>query len=181
MAIDSAVRAFEVTRKMTSSQRAIVLRKVADGIAARREEFARTICQEAGKPIKTSRIEVERAISTFQIAAEESTRIYGEYIPLDTLESTSGRWGLVRRFPLGPVFAITPFNFPLNLVAHKVAPAMAAGLSAHSEAGAADAHLVVAAGRDCAGVGMAGGRIRGHAACPTKTPPCWWPTTASSC
>ena len=127
VAIESAVRAFEVTRKMTSCQRAMVLRKVADGLAARREEFARTICQEAGKPIKTSRIEVERALNTFQIAAEESTRIYGEYIPLDALESTSGRWGLVRRFPLGLVFAITPFNFPLNLVAHKVAPAMAAG------------------------------------------------------
>ena len=127
VAIESAVRAFEVTRKMTSHQRASALRKVADGITTRREEFARTICQEAGKPIKTSRIEVERAINTFQIAAEESTRIYGEYIPLDTLESTSGRWGLVRRFPLGPVFAITPFNFPLNLVAHKLAPAMAAG------------------------------------------------------
>ena len=126
-AIESAVQAFVVTRKMTSHQRASALRKVADGIITRREEFARTICQEAGKPIKTSRIEVERAINTFQIAAEESTRIYGEYIPLDTLESTSGRWGLVRRFPLGPVFAITPFNFPLNLVAHKVAPAMAAG------------------------------------------------------
>ena len=95
--------------------------------SARREEFARTICQEAGKPIKTARIEVDRAIYTFQIAAEESTRIYGEYIPLDTLESTAGRWGLLRRFPLGPVFAITPFNFPLNLVAHKVAPAIAAG------------------------------------------------------
>ena len=127
VAIESAVRAFEVTRKMTSHQRASVLRKVADGIITRREEFARTICREAGKPIRTARTEVERAISTFQIAAEESTRIYGEYIPLDTLESTSGRWGLVRRFPLGPVFAITPFNFPLNLVAHKVAPAMAAG------------------------------------------------------
>ncbi len=127
LAIASAVQAFEVTRKMTSYQRASALRKVADGISARREEFARTICQEAGKPIKTSRIEVERAINTFQIAAEESTRIYGEYISLDTLESTSGRWGLVRRYPLGPVFAITPFNFPLNLVAHKVAPAMAAG------------------------------------------------------
>ena len=126
-AIESAVQAFAVTRKMTSHQRASALRKVADGITTRREEFARTICQEAGKPIKTARIEVERAINTFQIAAEESTRIYGEYIPLDTLESTSGRWGLVRRFPLGPVFAITPFNFPLNLVAHKVAPAMAAG------------------------------------------------------
>ena len=127
LAIDSAVRAFAVTRKLPSYQRAAILRKITDGIAARREEFARTICQEAGKPIKTARIEVERAINTFQTAAEESTRIYGEYLPLDTLESTAGRWGLVRRFPLGPVFAITPFNFPLNLVAHKVAPAIAAG------------------------------------------------------
>ncbi len=126
-AIDAAVRSFAVTRKMASYQRAAILRKITDGIAARREEFARTICQEAGKPIKTARIEVERALNTFQIAAEESTRIYGEYIPLDTLESTAGRWGLERRFPLGPVFAITPFNFPLNLVAHKVAPAIAAG------------------------------------------------------
>ncbi len=126
-AIESAVQAFTATRKMSSYQRAGALRKVAEGITARRDEFARTICQEAAKPIKTARIEVERAINTFQIAAEESTRISGEYLPLDTLESTSGRWGMVRRFPLGPVFAITPFNFPLNLVAHKVAPAMAAG------------------------------------------------------
>jgi len=126
-AIESAVRAFTVTRKMASHQRAAILGKIAEGISNRREEFARTICQEAGKPIKTARLEVERAINTFQIAAEESTRIYGEYIPLDTLETTSGRWGLLRRFPLGPVFAITPFNFPLNLVAHKVAPALAAG------------------------------------------------------
>ena len=127
IAIRSAVEAFAVTRKMSSFQRSSVLRKVADGIRQRREEFARTICQEAGKPIKTSRIEVDRGIYTFEVAAEEATRIYGEYIPLDTLESTAGRWGLLRRFPLGPVFAITPFNFPLNLVAHKVAPAIAAG------------------------------------------------------
>src|SRR5271169_236366 len=127
VAIESAVRAFAFTRRLSSYQRAAILRKITDGITARREEFARTICQEAGKPIKAARIEVERAINTFQIAAEESTRIYGEYLPLDTLESTAGRWGLVRRFPLGPVFAITPFNFPLNLVAHKVAPAIAAG------------------------------------------------------
>ncbi len=113
--------------KMTSQQRADVLHKIVEGITSRREEFARTICQEAGKPIRTARVEVERAIYTFQLAAEESTRIYGEYIPLDTLESAAGRWGLVRRFPLGPVFGITPFNFPLNLVAHKVAPAIAAG------------------------------------------------------
>jgi acyl-CoA reductase-like NAD-dependent aldehyde dehydrogenase len=127
VAIESAVQAFAVTRKMTSQQRADVLRKIVEGITARREEFARTICQEAGKPIRTARVEVDRAIYTFQVAAEESTRIYGEYIPLDTLESAAGRWGLVRRFPLGPVFGITPFNFPLNLVAHKVAPAIAAG------------------------------------------------------
>ena len=127
VAIESAVQAFAITRKMTSQQRADVLHKIVEGITARREEFARTICQEAGKPIRTARVEVERAIYTFQVAAEESTRIYGEYIPLDTLESAAGRWGLVRRFPLGPVFGITPFNFPLNLVAHKVAPAIAAG------------------------------------------------------
>src|SRR5271169_5520659 len=126
-AIRSAVQAFAITRKMTSFQRATVLRKITEGIRHRREEFARTICQEAGKPIKTARIEVDRGIYTFEVAAEEATRIYGEYIPLDTLEATAGRWGLMRRFPLGPVFAITPFNFPLNLVAHKVAPALAAG------------------------------------------------------
>ena len=126
-AIQSAVEAFLVTRKITSYQRASILRKVADGIRQRREEFARTICHEAGKPIKTARIEVDRGIYTFEVAAEEASRIYGEYIPLDTLEATAGRWGLLRRFPLGPVFAITPFNFPLNLVAHKVAPAIAAG------------------------------------------------------
>ena len=127
IAIQSAVEAFAVTRKMSSYQRSSILRKIANGIRDRREEFARTICQEAGKPIKVARIEVDRGIYTFEVAAEEATRIYGEYIPLDTLEATAGRWGLMRHFPLGPVFAITPFNFPLNLVAHKVAPAIAAG------------------------------------------------------
>jgi acyl-CoA reductase-like NAD-dependent aldehyde dehydrogenase len=126
-AIEAAVQAFTVTRKMSSYQRANILRKIAEGIRQRREEFARTICQEAGKPIKTARLEVDRGIYTFEVAAAEASRIYGEYIPLDTLEATAGRWGLLRRFPLGPAFAITPFNFPLNLVAHKIAPAIAAG------------------------------------------------------
>ncbi len=85
------------------------------------------MAQEAGKPLKASRTEVDRAIFTFSVAAEESTRIYGEYLPLDWQEFTAGRWGIVRRFPLGPIVGITPFNFPLNLVAHKVAPAIAAG------------------------------------------------------
>jgi acyl-CoA reductase-like NAD-dependent aldehyde dehydrogenase len=126
-AIEAAVQAFTVTRKMSSYQRANILRRIADVIRQRREEFARTICQEAGKPIKTARLEVDRGVYTFEVAAEEASRIYGEYIPLDTMEATAGRWGLLRRFPLGPVFAITPFNFPLNLVAHKIAPAIAAG------------------------------------------------------
>src|SRR5271166_2916316 len=126
-AIEGAGQAFAITRRMSSQQRSSILHEIAKAMGDRREEFARTICQEAAKPIKTARIEVDRAINTFQIAAEEATRIYGEYFPLDTLESTVGRWGLVRRFALGPVFAITPCNFPLNLVAHKVAPAIAAG------------------------------------------------------
>ena len=70
---------------------------------------------------------MERAVFTFNVAAEESVRIYGEYLPLDWQEYTAGRWGIVRRYPLGPIAGITPFNFPLNLVAHKVAPAIAAG------------------------------------------------------
>jgi len=100
---------------------------VAQSISQQKDEFSRTLAQEAGKPIKAARTEVDRAVFTFNVAAEESTRIYGEYLPLDWQEYTVGRWGIVRRFPLGPIAGITPFNFPLNLVAHKVAPAIAAG------------------------------------------------------
>ncbi len=126
-AVQAAVRAFEVTRKLPAYERQRVLRHVSAGIAERKEEFARVIALEAGKPIKTARVEVERAIFTFSVGAEESTRIYGEWLPLDWQEFTTGRWGIVRRFPIGPVGAITPFNFPLNLVAHKIAPAIACG------------------------------------------------------
>jgi acyl-CoA reductase-like NAD-dependent aldehyde dehydrogenase len=126
-AIEAAARAFETARKLPSCERQRVLRAVAEGIAARREEIARTLALEAAKPIKAARAEVERAIFTFSIAAEESTRIYGEWLPLDLQAAAVGRWGLVRRFPIGPIASITPFNFPLNLVAHKLAPAIAAG------------------------------------------------------
>lgn len=128
-AIGAAVKAFGTTRRLPAFERQRVLRQVAQSIAARKQEFARTLAQEAGKPIKAARTEVERAIFTFTVAAEESTRLYGEVLPLDWQEFTAGRWGIVRRFPLGPVAGITPFNFPLNLVAHKVAPAIAAGCS----------------------------------------------------
>jgi acyl-CoA reductase-like NAD-dependent aldehyde dehydrogenase len=128
-AIAASVKAFGTTRRLPAFERQRVLRRISASILERKEEFARTLAQEAGKPIKAARTEVERAIFTFNIAAEESTRIYGEYLPLDWQESTAGRWGIVRRFPLGPIAGITPFNFPINLVAHKVAPAIAAGCS----------------------------------------------------
>jgi acyl-CoA reductase-like NAD-dependent aldehyde dehydrogenase len=128
-AISAAVKAFGTTRRLPAFERQRVLRQISTGIAERKEEFSRILAQEAGKPIKAARTEVERSIFTFNVAAEESTRIYGEFLPLDWQEYTAGRWGIVRRFPLGPVAGITPFNFPLNLVAHKVAPAIAAGCS----------------------------------------------------
>ena len=128
-AIAAAVKAFGTTRRLPAFERQRVLRQIAIGIHERKEEFARTIALEAGKPIKSSRMEVDRACFTFNIAAEETVRNYGEYLPLDWQQSTAGRWGIVKRFPLGPIAGITPFNFPLNLVAHKVAPAIAAGCS----------------------------------------------------
>src|SRR5579884_3495027 len=126
-AIAAAVKAFGTTRRLPAFERQRVLRQISAFIVERKEEFVRTLAHEAGKPIKAARSEVDRAIFTFQVAAEESTRIYGEFLPLDWQEFTAGRWGIVRRFPLGPIAGITPFNFPLNLVAHKVAPAIAAG------------------------------------------------------
>ena len=126
-AITKATKAFQITRKMAVWKRSEVLEKISAGIAARREEFAQTIALEAGKPIRTARIEVDRAVFTFKIAAEESKRIYGEVVPLDWIQGMEGREAQVRRVPLGPVVGISPFNFPINLVAHKVAPALAAG------------------------------------------------------
>ncbi len=128
-AIRTAVKAFGTTRHLPAFERQRVLRRVAQNIAERKQEFAHTIALEAGKPIRAARTEVDRAVFTFNVAAEESTRIYGEYLPLDWQEYTAGRWGIVKRFPVGPIAGITPFNFPLNLVAHKVAPAIAAGCS----------------------------------------------------
>ncbi len=126
-AIAAATRAFAVTRKMPAYQRQAVLRKIADVLDKRREEFARVLAQEAGKPVKQARVELDRAIFTFAVAAEEATRIYGEVLPLDLQPQAAGRWAIVRRFPLGPIAGIVPFNFPLNLAAHKIGPAIATG------------------------------------------------------
>ena len=126
-AIQAAVSAFEVTRKLPGHKRAAVLRKVSELIAARAEPLARTIALEAGKPIKQARVEVGRSAATFAAAAEEATRFQDELLHLDATPGGEGRQGIVRRFPIGPIAAISPFNFPLNLVAHKLAPAIAAG------------------------------------------------------
>ncbi len=104
-AIAGATRAFEVTRLLPSWRRAEILEAISAGIKAQREDFARTIALEAGKPIKTARAEVDRAVFTFKVAAEESKRIYGEIVPLDWLPGTEERMAFVRRVPLGPVVA----------------------------------------------------------------------------
>jgi len=126
-AVQAAVQAFEVTRRMPAYERSALLRSISAGIRERREELGRLIALEAGKPIRDARVEVDRASLTFRLGGEEAERIYGETIPLDLMASSRGRVGITRRFPVGPVAAISPFNFPLNLAAHKVAPAIAAG------------------------------------------------------
>src|SRR2546428_3942560 len=121
-AIKAAVKAFGTTRRLPAFERQRVLRRVAQTISERKQEFSRTLAQEAGKPIKAARTEVERAIFTFNVAAEESTRIYGEYLPLDWQEFTAGRGGNVRRFSPGPISRVTPVYFSPKLVAPQKAP-----------------------------------------------------------
>lgn len=128
-AVQASVIAFSITRRLPTHVRATALHHVAARLAARQEDFANTITAESGKPIADSRREVSRAIQTFTVAAEEAKRIPGEVIPLDLTPGTDRYLGISRRFPIGPVLGITPFNFPLNLVAHKVAPSLAAGNS----------------------------------------------------
>jgi len=125
-AIKAALEAFNKLRELSSYEKWKILMEVASKLEERREEFAEIITLEAGKPIKLSRGEVDRAILTLKTAAEEAKRIGGEWIDLDVTE-LSDRFAITKRFPIGPILGITPFNFPLNLVAHKVAPAIAAG------------------------------------------------------
>jgi len=126
-AIRSAAGAFETSRGLAAHVRSSILSAIAEGVRGRREEFARMITDETGKPITFARAEVDRCVFTFTASAEEAKRQEGSTLPLDLAAGSEGRFGIVRRFPLGPVAAITPFNFPLNLVAHKVGPALAAG------------------------------------------------------
>lgn len=126
-AIRQAQTAFAEVAALPVYRRAEILRKMSAGVETRREELTCMLALEAGKPRRVGAAEVERAIFNLRNASEEAQRIESEAIPLDLLPAGKGRLGIVRRFPIGPIFAITPFNFPLNLVAHKVAPALAAG------------------------------------------------------
>ncbi len=126
-AVEAAVAAFEVTRKLPAYERGRILREISAGIKSRREEIGRIIATEAGKPIRDALVEVDRAVLTFRLGAEEAERMTGELIPLDLMPASKDRIGITRRFPIGPIAAISPFNFPLNLAAHKIAPAIASG------------------------------------------------------
>jgi acyl-CoA reductase-like NAD-dependent aldehyde dehydrogenase len=128
-AVEAAVAAFETTRHLPAYERGRILRDISAGIKSRREELGRLIALEAGKPIRDALIEVDRAVLTFRLGAEEAERMVGEVIPLDLMPASKDRVGITRRFPIGPVAGISPFNFPLNLAAHKLAPAIAAGCS----------------------------------------------------
>lgn len=127
-AIATADRVFrETMRNMPAYQRAEILRKSADLLEARTEEFARTLVLEAGKSIRDARSEVGRAVQVIRFASDEAKTLGGELVPMDAAVGGENRIGMVRRYPIGVVAAITPFNFPLNLVLHKLAPAFAAG------------------------------------------------------
>lgn len=126
-AVEAALAAAPAMKRLAAYERAAVLYAASREIDRRRDEIARTLAAEAGKPIKDAKVETERATMTFQVAAEEARRLGGEYVPMDLAPHGAGRMAIVKRFPIGPVAAISPFNFPLNLTAHKIAPAIAAG------------------------------------------------------
>jgi acyl-CoA reductase-like NAD-dependent aldehyde dehydrogenase len=125
LAVDATERA--MTGALPAHQRAEILDRTAGLIEDRADEIARTICAEAGKPMKAARVEAARALSTFTMAAVEARTLAGDVIPMDASPAGAGKLALTMRVPIGVVGAISPFNFPFNLVAHKVAPALAAG------------------------------------------------------
>ncbi len=126
-AVTGAQRAFMETRRLPAYERGRALRFISDGVRARRDELAATLAAEAGKPIRDAYTEVDRASLVFRLGAEEAERMIGETIPLDIAPTSKDRFGITRRFPIGPIAGISPFNFPLNLSIHKVAPAIASG------------------------------------------------------
>ncbi|MFQ5877097.1 MAG: aldehyde dehydrogenase family protein [Acidobacteriota bacterium] len=128
-ATGAAIRALADMRAMSRRQRADMLLRISEGVARRKDEIAATMSDEMGKPIRFARAEVDRCVSTFTTASEEAKRWTGELVPVDVEPHTAGYFALTLMVPLGPIAAISPFNFPLNLVAHKLAPCLAIGSS----------------------------------------------------
>src|SRR5438093_6493272 len=124
-AIDEAACALE--SPIPAHERAAILDRTADLLRERHEDMAQTICAEAGKPIRTARVEASRAVSTYTFAAVEARKLAGDVIPMGASEAGEGKIAFTLRRPIGVIGAISPFNFPCNLVAHKLAPALAAG------------------------------------------------------
>jgi acyl-CoA reductase-like NAD-dependent aldehyde dehydrogenase len=124
-AIDAAAQAMR--EPLPAHERAAILDRVAAALAERSDDVARTICSEAGKPMKAARVEASRAVSTYTMAAVEARKLAGDVVPMDASQAGTGKLAFTLRQPIGVVAAISPFNFPLNLVAHKIAPALAAG------------------------------------------------------
>ena len=179
-AIAAAVDGFEVTRRLPAYERGAILRNVSAGLKARREELGRLMAREAGKPVRDALVEVDRATLTFRLGAEEAERMMGETIPLDLMPSSRGRLGLTRRFPIGPVAGISPFNFPLNLAAHKVAPALASGCSIVLKPPSKDPLVDAARWPSCSRrPALPAGAV---SVLPMSRPSAtgWWRTTASS-
>ncbi len=158
-AMAAASRAFETTRTLPSHRRHDLLMEIAGRIRDRAEELAAAICAEAGKPIRFARAEAQRAATTFTFAAQEALRSQGETIRMDADPEGEGRFGMVRRFPAGPVAAISPFNFPLNLVAHKVAPALACGCTVVLKPASQTPVSALMLGRICVEAGCPDGSI----------------------
>jgi acyl-CoA reductase-like NAD-dependent aldehyde dehydrogenase len=126
-AIDAAVAAAPAAQALPSHARAAALNRVRGCLVDRKEELSRLLAAEAGKPLGLARTELDRTIFVFEQGVEEAKRMGGEVLPMDLMPHGEGRWGITRRFPLSPIAAITPFNFPMLLAAHKLAPAMACG------------------------------------------------------
>jgi len=146
-AVRAALAAAPVMREMTLDERSAVLRRAHLRLLERREEFARVISSECGKPIREAQIEADRAAQTLLFSSEEAHRLAGEVVPMEAAPAGKGRWAMTVREPLGVIAAITPFNFPLNLALHKIGPALAAGNAVvHKPASATPISAILMAG-----------------------------------
>jgi glyceraldehyde-3-phosphate dehydrogenase (NADP+) len=163
-AIEAAVRAQPAMAALTREARSRILERVAEGIGARRDELADTVRRETGKPIAYARTEVARAMDTFRASADAARALAGHEVPVDAARPGEGRIAFTRRFPVGPVASITPFNFPLNLVAHKVGPAIAAGCANVVKPASSTPLSALALAEICAEAGLPAGGL-GVVAC----------------